>query len=184
MPKVPAKAKAAPTPLPRSLVATLPAAAEIVKHLAAINKLVPQLDKQLKASNKKGAIYLAQSFCVFHRLMATIDDCVKPIKGLFETYKVREMPEALESSGVTSIPLDAGYRISVSYSTRASIRPTEKQKAHEWLRENYPDILSETVNASTLSSLARELMEEKNLELPEVLFNVALVPNTSVTATK
>jgi hypothetical protein len=178
------KPKAAPTPLPTSLTAVLPAAVEIVSHMAAISKLIPVLEKQLTASKKtKNAIRAAQAFCVFHRLMTVIEDRIKPLNLLFERYKMFDMPELMEHSGVTSVPLDVGYRVTVSYTTRASVRPEEKAAAYAWLQKNHPDLLIETVNASTLSAFAREQMKEHNKELPQKLFNVQDVPNTSVTKT-
>jgi hypothetical protein len=183
MATAPAKAKAPVIPLPKALIDKLPAATEIVGHLEAIKKLLPQLDKQMQGATKKGAIPLAQSFCVFHRMMSVMDERIKPVKALFDNYKILIVPKVLEDSGVTSVPLDFGYRVQVSYATRASIRPEVKVDAQQWLRDNYPDVLSETVNASTLSALARELHENKNIDLPDKFFNVALVPNTSVVKT-
>ena len=45
-------------------------------------------------------------------------------------------------------------------------------------------LVTETVNSSTLSAAAKFELEEHGREFPEELFNVALVPTTSVTATK
>jgi hypothetical protein len=152
-------------------------------HVTAIERLRPQLEKELKQATKRGAIDLARCFTVFHRMMSVMGDKLKPLTALFEEYKVLRMPAAFEAAGVTHVPLDAGYRVGVNYTWRASIKGDMRNKAYDYLRKNYPDCVIETVNSSTLSALARELQEEKNVELPSAMFNVAHVPSTSVTKT-
>jgi hypothetical protein len=170
-------------PLPATLIQSLPTAAAIIQHVVAIERLRPQLEKELKQATKRGAIDLARCFIVFHRMMSVMGDKLKSLNALFEEYKVLRMPAAFEAAGVTHVPLDAGYRVGVNYTWRASIKGDMREKAYDYLRKNYADCVIETVNSSTLSALARELQEEKNIELPSSMFNVAHVPSTSVTRT-
>lgn len=175
--------KAPPPPLPKSLVQALPAATEIVKYAAEIEALIPKLRKQMDASKQRGAIDLARAFTVLHRLVAVVEARLKPLDLLFEHYKVLECPAIFENAGVTHIPLDAGYRVTISYTLRASVNGDDRSAAYSWLKKHHPDTVIETVNASTLSKLARELLENENRELPEKLFKVVNVPSTSVTRT-
>lgn len=58
---------------------------------------------------------------------------------------------------------------------------TGKQAAYWWLRLNgMGSLITETINASTLSAAARKQMEDGK-DLPETYFKVDIVPNTSVT---
>lgn len=176
--------KAPPPPLPESLIASLPAARDIVNHLREIDKRMPALKAQLLSAKERGAIDLARAFVVMHRMMAVLSGSEKWMDELFTKYKELDCPEVFEAAGVTHVPLAEGYRVGLNYLTRASIRAGLKEVAHQWLIENgHQDIITETVNASTLSALARTLQEEENLSLPEDLFNVALMTNTSVTKT-
>lgn len=175
--------KAPPPPLPKSLVQALPAAGEIVKYATEIEALIPKLRKQMDASKQRGAIDLARAFTVLHRLVSVVDAKLKPMTHLFEHYKVLVCPEVFEQAGVSHIPLDAGYRVTISYTLRASVNGDDRTAAYAWLKKHHPDTVIETVNASTLSKLARELLEQENRELPEKLFKVVNVPNTSVTRT-
>lgn len=178
-----------PSTLPASLIKALPTAALMIKHATEIAKLLPKLEKELQASHKHGAVQLARAYTVFHRLIERLDETLEPLShddpekpGLFELYKRKLLPEVFEVEGVKSIPLAEGYRVGTSCTFRASIRKGMKDPAYTWLRGNQlGDIITTTVNASTLSSAAKKLMEDDNKELPEELFNVAMVPTTSVT---
>ena len=82
-----------------------------------------------------------------------------------------------------NVSLSEGFRVGVSHAWRASVRPDMGSRAKEWLRKNGKgDIVTETINASTLSAFAKQKAEE-NFDLPDDIFNVAQVPNTSVTKT-
>lgn len=185
MPKPETTPKAAKPPLPKTLTAALPVAGDLVKHSDAIRRLEATLRKQMKSAREAGSVPLARAFVVYHRAMERLKEDLKPVEELFRQYKEADLPEAFEQAGVTSIPLTEGFRIGVSSTTRASIREGQRAAAYDWLRQNgLGDIIGETINSSTLSSTAKTLMEQNNKELPESLFNVALMPNTSVTATK
>jgi hypothetical protein len=178
------KPKPAPDPLPDSLVAALPTARHIVNYVYAIDELVPALEQELTEAKNKGAVDLARSFVTLHRLMAVVSQKLDRLDKLFALYKTKECPAVLEAAGVTHIPLTEGYRVGISYLTRASILAGQKEEAYKWLIDNgHGDIIIETVNSSTLSALASHLQEEENLTLPESLFNTALMTNTSVTKT-
>lgn len=178
-----------PSTLPASLIKALPTAAVMIQHATEIAKLLPKLEKELKASHRHGAVQLARSFVVFHRLVERMKETIKPIyhddaekPGLFEQYKRKLLPEAFEVEGVKSIPLAEGFRVGTSATYRASIKKDQKDAAYAWLRANkLGDIISSTVNASTLSSVASNMAENDNKELPEEYFNTAMVPTTSVT---
>lgn len=173
------------TPLPKTLTAALPVAGDLVKHSDAIRRLEATLREQMNAARKSGAVPLARAFVVYHRAMERVALDLKPIEALFKQFKEADLPATFEQDGVTSIPLAEGYRVGVSTTTRASIREGQRAAAYKWLRDNgLGDIIGETINSGTLSSTAKKMQEDNNRELPEQLFNVALMPNTSVTQTK
>lgn len=108
-------------------------------------------------------------------------------KGFNETYndlKDRRLPEAFEKAQIPHINLDEGFRVGVSHSVRASVRANMKEEAIKWLNEHQlGDIVSSTINASTLSAVARTMAED-NRQLDESIFHVYIQPTTSVTKTK
>ena len=91
------------------------------------------------------------------------------------------VPTLFNQHGVKTISVD-GYRFSVSVRLSASI--PDKELGFQWLRDNnLGDIIKPTVNAMTLASTAKELIEE-GLELDPDLFKVSYNENTSVTRVK
>lgn len=129
---------------------------------------------------------LARAFVVLHRLnerMLSEEKAFKPFKELWGRYKNVVVPEAFEQAGVPNISLDEGFRVGIAVRTAASVIPGKKEEAYAWLQDNGAgDLIQPTINASTLSAYAKQ-KGEKNEELPADIFNVALMPNTSVTKT-
>lgn len=154
--------------------------------MQAIEALYPTLDKELAVAYKGGAIQMARAFVVLHRLnerLLSEDKALKQFKSLWGDYKNVKVPELFEQAGVPNVPLDEGFRVGIAIRTVASIVPGQKDAAYTWLQENDAgDLIQPTVNASTLSKFAKE-MGEGNKDLPDDLFTVTLMPNTSVTKT-
>lgn len=172
-------------PVPASLLNEVDSSRALFEILISLtDSYLPRLAADMNAANRKSTIALARAFVVLYKLAESVEVFDKAFTALFERYKKELVPAAFEQAGVPSVPLDEGMRVGTSYRTFASIKPDAKAAAYDWLRKNYPDIITPTVNSSTLSSLAKSIQDEDNKELPEDLFNVALVPTTSVTVTK
>lgn len=168
--------------LPRSLVDTLPSSAQVAHDIRVLTDTIAKLTKEADKASKKGAINMARAFVVLHRLKAMLDELDKAYSTLFERYKTQVLPELFEAEGVTSLPLAEGFRVGVNYAWRASIREGMRDKAFNWLRTNgFEDLISSTVNSSTLSAAAKHAQTEDNKEFPTDIFNVAQVPGASVT---
>lgn len=113
-----------------------------------------------------------------------LDEVVKAFNSVYEELKTIKLPAKFEEAGVPTINLDEGFRVTVGHRLFASIKGGMKEEAYQWLRDNdLADLVTETVNASTLSAVAKSMAEE-NRELNEDLFSVAILPTTSVTKTK
>lgn len=138
----------------------------------------------MAAAFKAGPVQLARAFVVLHRLnerLLSEDKALKPLKALWKDYKESKVPEAFEQAGVPNVPLDEGFRVGIAIRTVASVIPGKKDDAFAWLEANDArDLIQSTINASTLSAYAKQ-RGEKNEDLPADIFNVVLMPNTSVT---
>jgi len=181
-----AKDKAPPRELPpESPGYWLPGSGNLIDKALGMQQDLAFLDQEWTKIRENGDIVdMARAFVVAHRLQSFIDEAAKAYNKLFELYKTKYMPEALEAAGVTHVPLSEGFRIGMSARTWASVNKDQRDAAYEWLRNNgLGDLIQPTINASTLSAAAKAMLEE-NRELPEDLFKVAVVPTTSVTATK
>jgi hypothetical protein len=175
-PTTPEKTSTVPTPkpeakqaLPKSLVMALPVSVEIMQHLRAIEKLLPTLERQAKASEKGGAIAMARAFVVMHRMRDAIrsgegkDKSVfKPFMELYERYNKAVLPKMLEDEGVTNIPLAEGFRVQMSSPFYASVKKGMQNAAYEWLAANgLEDLIKSTVNSSSLASALKELSSRR-----------------------
>lgn len=130
------------------------------------------------------AIEVARAFVKLRHLKDRTEAVTKLVSLAYEKLKTTDLPEAFERAGVPSVSLDEGFRVTVSHKLYASIKKDMKEAAFKWLEENdLGDLITPTVNASTLSAVAKTMGEE-NRELDPELFSIAIVPNTSVTAVK
>jgi len=125
-----------------------------------------------------------QDACRHYKEMRDLADQLKETSSRLnkhiEEVKRDKLPMMFKEEGVRSITVD-DYRYTISETVRASIASGQKEAAYQWLRDNeMGELITETVNASTLSAQARHLMEE-GTELDPDLFNTHLQPNVSVT---
>lgn len=146
------------------------------------------------AKPEQTAVRLAYVYAAFRRTATALkyaigyetDDKYREGSLLDTIRKMSEdiIPKAFEREQIISFNTDDGYRVGVGQRYLASIKGDRKEDAYQWLRDNgLPDIIIETVNASTLSSAGKALIEDKAMELPEELFNAAWKPTTSLTKT-
>lgn len=144
--------------------------------------LGPLVDDLYAAVRAPDSTTLARAFVALYKINKALDELKSLVGGLTDTFKSQVMPEAFELDQITSVPLNEGYRVTLSAKLRASIRRGQQPKACVWLRENnYGDLIKPAVNANSLSSLATTMLREDLEELPDDVFNVMVVPSVSVT---
>lgn len=171
--------------LPKSIIDALPSALEAAKLLNELSKLLPKLEREIKKAAKDGATPMARAFVALHRLDAKLEDFDKQFGKFFQKTKTEDVPRVLDTEGVDFVPLAEGFRVGTSSQLYVSIKKDFKLEAWNWLKRNdLGDLITETINASTLSAAARKLREDKNIDLPEEFFTVVDLNNTSVTVTK
>jgi len=108
---------------------------------------------------------------------------MKAYRGEIAKMKELHMPTRFDDEGVTTFNTDQ-FRVSRTTRVLASIIADEKEDAFEWLRENdYEGLIKPTVNASSLSGAAKELMEN-GMELPDDMFRVHTKNGVSITVKK
>jgi hypothetical protein len=115
----------------------------------------------------------------------TIDDLessLKKIKGELAKAKEVYLPAKFDSEGVKTFNSDK-YRMTRTSRVFASIIG-DKDEAFKWLEEHeYGSLIKPTVNASSLSSVAKEVIEG-GMELPDDLFRSHIKDSVSITAVK
>jgi hypothetical protein len=166
----------------KNTVEALPSATEIGRLMEEATALINNdLVKEFLAAEDGDVVEFARAFVSLRKLKDKLDELDKAFSKLFEPAKVEKLPGAFDRAGVPSVTLDEGYRVTVSQTVRASVRADQREGAAAWLRDHdMASVVTETINASTLSAIARSMLEDGS-ELPQEHFTVAIIPNTSVT---
>lgn len=152
--------------------------------LTGLTQALSGLMERTVETEPQGVVEYTRAFVALREMKDKIEEALKPFDKFYLEAKEQKLPAAFEAAGVPTVNLDEGYRVSISHNVRASIKGGQKDAALEWLRQNgLGDVVTETVNSSTLSGLARSMAEE-NRELDSELFTVAIMPTTSVTRIK
>lgn len=124
----------------------------------------------------------ASEYVKIKELHDAYDEIGKILSETVTLLKGEVLPGMFDRDGLTSFNTKDGYRVTVSMMTRCNM--TDKINGMRWLRENgLSDIVTETVNASTLAATARTMLEDGK-ELEPLYFNTHLMPSTSVTKIK
>lgn len=131
---------------------------------------------------KLPASQAAQEYVLIKNLCDEYDEIGKILTEARDKLKQEVVPQAFERDNITSFNTADGFRVTSTQTVRCSI--IDKFLGPQWLKDNgLADIVTETVNSSTLSATARAMLEDGK-ELPEDLFKTYLQPSTSVTKTK
>lgn len=149
------------------------------KQLLNLSSLVSTLSCLVDEEKIKPAPRVADFFLRIRSLKDGVEELSKQVNSLYQLMQYKIVPEVFERDGFTSFATDSGYSVHLSTTVRASIVGEKKPEAMDYLRKNEPDLITETVNASTLSSYARGLLEEAK-ELPSDLFKVETLTGASV----
>lgn len=157
---------------------------DVNTDLANLTVSLEDLSKIVAETEGQGVVEFTRAFVTMRTLKDQIEEVFKPFEKFYEEVKGIKLPACFEAHGVPTVTLEEGYRVTVAHNVRASVKGGQRDAAFKWLEDNgLGDIITSTVNASTLSALARSMAEE-NRELDSELFTVAILPTTSVTKTK
>lgn len=171
--------------IPGVLLSEIPESAALLDTMRRLRAEIASMTSLMKTREGMGSVAVARSYVVLHHLNACLDTVVKDFATLFNRFKSEVVPASFEEDGITHVPLAEGYRVGVNTRFQVSIRAGMKEDAYDWLRDNeLGSLITDTVNASTLSAAGKSLLEEQGKELPDSLFNIALLPGASVTKTK
>lgn len=127
----------------------------------------------------------------FHVLSKSVDameEGLKLVKARIAYSKEVSFPARMDAEEVKTFNTD-DRRITRTSSLYASILTDKQEEAYEWLRhpdptdpdKDYSSIIKETVNSSSLSALAKELIST-GFELPDELFKIFTKDSISITA--
>lgn len=146
--------------------------------LAAFRESIPTRE-QLDALP---AIELVRVMDRLHKLQDELKELTAPVNKLYDALRFSALPRAMETEGLESFVVAGVGRVSLTADLRVSIPAEQKEAAYTWLHEQGSgDIITETINASTLAALARKRLRDGK-PLPAELFKCS--PFTRATISK
>lgn len=140
--------------------------------------------------DKMTAAQIAHLYSHLKAQFDLVQQLEKDLSAFVELVKTVKLPSAFDREKIKTFTLQDGTRVTVSERVNASIPAEKKPEAYAWLRENGAgSLITETVNASTLSSFAKDVLsggmaEQEIFDLPEEIFSVHQSQTTSVTRGK
>jgi hypothetical protein len=112
--------------------------------------------------------------------MGSVKDAREALKQIEETLSREIIPDVMRSNEIKTTTIEDVGRVTVSY--RFSCTMLDKEHGIDWLKGNgHESLVQETVNSSTLSAFAKNMLEEHGKELPPEIFKVGTSPYTSIT---
>ncbi len=166
------------TPNMQTALAAMQAAVEELERTAAI---VEAMGDALKNDGTVPVPQIAEFYFHLDNAYEQADKARKRVYHVNDMFNKHLVPTRLKDSGMDLIRVAAVAR-SFSVVTKTSASLLDKDRGFEWLRSiGQGDVIQETVNASTLSALCRNLILEHGIDPPEDIVKVSSYDTTSMT---
>ncbi len=161
--------------------AALVAMANAVAELERTAAIVEAVGEATKNDGKVPVPQIAEYYFHLDTAYEQVDKARKRVYHVTDMFNKHLLPTRLKDSGLDLIRVAAVAR-SFSVVTKTSATLLDKEKGFEWLRGiGQGDVIQETVNASTLSALCRNLLLEQGIEPPEDIVKMSSYDTTSMT---
>lgn len=175
------------------------------KDLNILDESAPDVDKLVKAQDKIRGVYDLLSViddivreisvdppqdvlapaATFYKMMIDLENAIEDVR--LRTYHVKNhhqmkvLPDLFVQASTTKTSTLNGYTVSYSQDYSISIPKDARGDAYEWLENNgLGDIITTTVNSSTLKATIKELNNQNKPMPPEELIKVTPIPKYSV----
>jgi hypothetical protein len=146
-----------------------------------VNHSAEELVEACKAATDCSVV--AASYVSLRDAVDAIDEKLKTLHKLKQHMQYTVVPAAFERARLRTLTTSDGYRVTITPALSTKI--VDRDLAFEWLRQNgLSEIITETVNASTLRAALRALMEDDGKEPPSNAIELNVGSNTSVTKVK
>lgn len=134
----------------------------------------------VEAATSGDHIFLIHHFDEVRKATDTIKEARKALDEIEDNLSKQTVPDALRLVGVKHTYVEGIGRVGIS--NRFSCSMLDKDMGFQWLRDNGHDgLITLTVNSSSLSAFAKELIEGEGVELPPEIFKVGTQSYTSIT---
>jgi len=112
---------------------------------------------------------------------AALEDSLKKINAHLDFLRITKIPTVMEDEGIDRISISGIGRVTLTADMHVSIKAEQKEAFYEWLRDNgRTDLISETVNPSTLKAAVKKMVRDGE-ETPHELLNISPFMRASIT---
>lgn len=151
-------------------------------HIEQTERVVKPVLSEFVAHNSLGEV--AELFVLLAEATARLDDANKAVQNMMSFTREVTLPERMDNEQTTSFKDLTGNQVIRTTRLFASIVAGKTDEAFDWLRKNdYGSLIKETVNSSSLSSAAKELIETGH-ELPDDTFAIHMKNGVSIRKAK
>lgn len=158
---------------------------ETKTRLAALSKLAEEVALALRAETSEALstndpIAVVKHFDDLRDAVDQIKVSREALADMADSLSTRDIPTLFSNKDLKTITIEGVGRVTVSYRFSASL--VDKEKGFKWLRDNgHKELITETVNSSTLSGFAKDMLQNKGVDLPDDIFKISTNPYTSIT---
>lgn len=112
-----------------------------------------------------------------------IKEARESLSEIADLLSKEQVPSVMAMHSIKTITVVGVGRVTVSH--RFSCSMLDKDMGMSWLKDNgHEGLIQPTVNSSTLSAFAKNMLEVEGKELPPEIFKVGTMPYTSITKVK
>lgn len=111
----------------------------------------------------------------------SLEETLKGVNETFDFLRITKIPTVMNDENIDRISVKGVGRVSITADMHVSIKADKKDDFYQWLRDNgRTDLISETVNASTLKASIKKMFKEGEIP-PEDLLNISPFERASIT---
>ena len=111
----------------------------------------------------------------------SMEEAAKKINEVYDFLRITKIPTVINDEGIDRISVKGVGRVSITADMHVSIKADKKEAFYTWLRDNgRTDLISETVNPSTLKSSVKKMFQNGEIP-PEELLNISPFERASIT---
>ena len=111
----------------------------------------------------------------------SMEEAAKKINEVYDFLRITKIPTVMNDEGIDRISVKGVGRVSITADMHVSIKADKKEAFYTWLRDNgRTDLISETVNPSTLKSSVKKMFQNGEIP-PEELLNISPFERASIT---
>lgn len=165
----------------------------MMKKLELVTNLIEGLSATLEALDDHGltvedvakelegvtSVEAARAMYLFEQANELADTLKKTVGKVYDWSRMALVPNTMEAEGLELLRIEGVGRVSLT--ADLNVKVLDKEKQYQWLEEvGAGDVITETVNASTLKALLRRRMRGGE-EVPSDIFEIKGFTRASIT---